>query len=176
MQSQRAALLVIAVIGLPVCSWACQDDNSGCGSWADNGECSKNKAFMETACAESCGYCTPLPLLDTSDDPLLGEERVVMQVQFGSPPSYGELVLGFYPTVAPVTVAHILKLVRMGGYNTNEIFRVDKGFVAQVQGVAIGDFSSAAPLPACHPLHHDLTLRSSHHGRCKVWMAVGELQ
>jgi len=37
--------------------------------------------------------------------------------------------------VAPVTVAHILKLARMGGYNTNEIFRVDRGFVAQVQGV-----------------------------------------
>ena len=36
---------------------------------------------------------------------------------------------------APVTVAHILQLVRLGGYNTNEIFRVDKGFVAQVQGV-----------------------------------------
>ena len=126
--------LLLAVVGLPT-SWACQDENSGCGSWADNGECSKNKAFMETACAESCGYCTPPALLDTSDDPLLGEERVVLQVQFGSPPQFGEIVLGFYPSVAPVTVAHILKLVRMGGYNSNEIFRVDKGFVAQVQGV-----------------------------------------
>lgn len=46
-----------------------------------------------------------------------------------------QVVLGFYPSVAPVTVAHILQLVRLGGYNTNEIFRVDKGFVAQVQGV-----------------------------------------
>ena len=72
-------------------------------------------------------------MLESSDDPLLGSERVVLQVQFGS--HYGEIVLGFYPTVAPVTVAHILRLVRMGGYNTNEIFRVDKGFVAQVQGV-----------------------------------------
>merc|ERR1712060_171990 len=26
----------------------------------------------------------------------------------------------------------------MGGYNTNEIFRVDKGFVAQIQGVEGG--------------------------------------
>ena len=89
---------------------------------------------------------------------------------------FGNVTLGFYPNAAPRTVARLLKLFRLGCYNTNQVFRVDKGFVAQVQGVAIGDFSSAAPLPACHPLHHDLTLRSSHHGRCKVWMAVGELQ
>ena len=54
-----------------------------------------------------------------------------MQVHWSD--RYGEIVLGFYPSVAPVTVAHILRLVRMGGYNTNEIFRVDKGFVAQIQ-------------------------------------------
>ena len=57
-----------------------------------------------------------------------------MQIAYGEG-KFGEVVLGFYPSVAPVTVAHILKLVRMGGYNTNEIFRVDRGFVAQVQGV-----------------------------------------
>ena len=50
----------------------------------------------------------------------------------------GELVLGFFPAVAPVTVAHITRLFRMGGYNTNEIFRVDRGFVAQIQGVEGG--------------------------------------
>ena len=60
----------------------------------------------------------------------------MLQLNWGD--SFGEIVLGFYPTVAPVTVAHILKLVRLGGYNTNEIFRVDKGFVAQIQGVAGG--------------------------------------
>jgi len=111
----------------------CADTNSGCGSWADGGECAKNEGFMKGACAESCGFCTPPPLLEQSDDPLLGNERVVMNVQWGD--HNGEIILGFYPTVAPVTIAHILRLVRMGGYNTNEIFRVDKGFVAQVQGV-----------------------------------------
>ena len=73
-------------------------------------------------------------MLETSDDPLLGAERVVLNIQYGES-TFGEIVLGFYPTVAPVTVAHILRLVRMGGYNSNEIFRVDRGFVAQVQGV-----------------------------------------
>jgi hypothetical protein len=32
--------------------------------------------------------------------------------------------MGFYPDVAPVTVAHILKLARLGAYNTNHFFRV----------------------------------------------------
>ena len=48
---------------------------------------------------------------------------------------YGEVELGFYPNAAPVTVAHIVKLFSMGCYDTNHVFRVDKGFVAQVQGV-----------------------------------------
>ena len=108
---------------------------AGKGSWSAGGECEKNPEFMKSTCAESCKFCTPPPLLESSDDPLLGSERVVLQLQWGSPPMYGEVVLGFYASVAPVTVAHILRLVRMGGYNTNEIFRVDKGFVAQVQGV-----------------------------------------
>ncbi|AAD14500.1 Hypothetical protein [Arabidopsis thaliana] len=52
--------------------------------------------------------------------------------------SYGDIEFGFYPTVAPKTVDHIFKLVRLGGYNTNHFFRVDKGFVAQVADVASG--------------------------------------
>jgi len=90
---------------------------------------------MKESCAEACGFCTPPPMLEASDDPLLGPERVVLQIKYGDDDKYGDIVLGFYPSVAPVTVAHILRLVRMGGYNTNEIFRVDRGFVAQVQGV-----------------------------------------
>lgn len=40
--------------------------------------------------------------------------------------------------VAPVTAQHIFKLVAMGAYTGNHIFRVDKGFVAQVQDVLGG--------------------------------------
>jgi len=38
--------------------------------------------------------------------------------------NYGDIEFGFYPTVAPKTVDHIFKLVRLGGYNTNHFFRV----------------------------------------------------
>jgi cyclophilin family peptidyl-prolyl cis-trans isomerase len=108
---------------------ACFDKENSCDSWAEGGECEKNAAFMKDACPLACQICTPPPPIDEHDDPLLGRERAVMTTE------YGEIVLGFYPTVAPKTVAHIIKLFRMGGYNTNHVFRVDKGFVAQVQGV-----------------------------------------
>ncbi|KAL5179011.1 Peptidyl-prolyl cis-trans isomerase CYP23 [Glycine soja] len=65
-------------------------------------------------------------------EPELGFTRVVFQTK------YGDIEFGFYPTVASKTVDHIFKLVRLGGYNTNHFFRVDKGFVAQVADVANG--------------------------------------
>jgi len=69
----------------------------------------------------------------------LGNIRVVFQT------TYGDIEFGFYPDVAPKTVAHIMKLVRLGGYNTNHFFRVDRGFVAQVADVIGG---REAPLNA----------------------------
>ena len=42
---------------------------------------------------------------------------------------------GFFPEIAPVTVRHIVKLFQLGCYKTNHFFRVDKGFVAQIQTV-----------------------------------------
>ena len=38
--------------------------------------------------------------------------------------NYGDIEFGFFPHVAPKTVEHIFKLVRLGCYNTNHIFRV----------------------------------------------------
>ncbi|XP_019454543.1 PREDICTED: peptidyl-prolyl cis-trans isomerase CYP23 [Lupinus angustifolius] len=65
-------------------------------------------------------------------EPELGSTRVVFQT------NYGDIEFGFFPTVAPKTVDHIFKLVRLGGYNSNHFFRVDKGFVAQVADVMGG--------------------------------------
>ncbi|CAK8536774.1 unnamed protein product [Lathyrus sativus] len=70
--------------------------------------------------------------LISSLEPKLGSTRVVFQT------NYGDIEFGFYPTVAPKTVDHIFKLVRLGGYNTNHFFRVDKGFVAQVDDITNG--------------------------------------
>ncbi|KAI6676818.1 hypothetical protein NL676_037614 [Syzygium grande] len=67
-----------------------------------------------------------------SQEPRLGSARVVFQT------NYGDIEFGFFPSVAPRTVDHIFKLVRLGGYNTNHFFRVDRGFVAQVADVTNG--------------------------------------
>ncbi|KAK9935174.1 hypothetical protein M0R45_022286 [Rubus argutus] len=68
----------------------------------------------------------------SSRESLLGSSRVVFQTNFG------DIEFGFFPGVAPKTVDHIFKLVRLGCYNTNHFFRVDKGFVAQVADVVGG--------------------------------------
>eukprot|EP00850_Spirogloea_muscicola_P009109 SM000050S17034 [mRNA] locus=s50:573820:575677:- [translate_table: standard] len=65
-------------------------------------------------------------------EPRMGPERVVFQT------SQGDIVFGFFPDVAPVTVAHISTLARLGCYNGNHFFRVDRGFVAQVAAVIGG--------------------------------------
>ncbi|XP_051146321.1 peptidyl-prolyl cis-trans isomerase CYP23 [Andrographis paniculata] len=81
--------------------------------------------------------------------PELGSARVVFQTNFG------DIEFGFYPTVAPKTVEHIFKLVRLGCYNTNHFFRVDKGFVAQVADVAGG---RTAPMNAMQKLEAEKTI------------------
>ncbi|KAG2443126.1 hypothetical protein HYH02_009537 [Chlamydomonas schloesseri] len=64
--------------------------------------------------------------------PVMSDERVVFQTD------YGDITFGFWPEVAPVTTAHIFKLVRLGCYTSNHFFRVDKGFVAQTSDVVGG--------------------------------------
>ncbi|KAK7828559.1 peptidyl-prolyl cis-trans isomerase CYP23 [Quercus suber] len=68
----------------------------------------------------------------SQEEPQMGSVRVVFQT------NYGDIEFGFLPTVARKTVDHIFKLVRLGCYNTNHFFRVDKGFVAQVADVVGG--------------------------------------
>ncbi|GBF92641.1 peptidyl-prolyl cis-trans isomerase [Raphidocelis subcapitata] len=64
--------------------------------------------------------------------PALSRERVVFQTK------WGDIEFGFFPEVAPVTARHIFKLVSVGAYTGNHIFRVDRGFVAQVADVVGG--------------------------------------
>ena len=46
--------------------------------------------------------------------------------------------------VAPITARHILKLAKLGAYNTVHFFRVDKGFVAQTADVVYGRLEGVA--------------------------------
>jgi cyclophilin family peptidyl-prolyl cis-trans isomerase len=59
-------------------------------------------------------------------NPRLADERVLLRT------NRGDLVLGLYPDVAPKTVAQILKLVRLGVYDSVYFHRVEPNFVAQV--------------------------------------------
>lgn len=46
-----------------------------------------------------------------------------------------EIELGFYEHEAPATVKHILDCFRAGLYESDDFFRIDKGFVAQIADV-----------------------------------------
>ncbi|KAL8196480.1 hypothetical protein R6Q57_024775 [Mikania cordata] len=89
-----------------------------------------NRIFFTFLLSISC-YSSAM-FAESTQDSLIGSARVVFQT------NYGDIEFGFYPSVAPQTVEHIYKLVRLGCYNTNHFFRVDKGFVAQVADVAGG--------------------------------------
>lgn len=59
--------------------------------------------------------------------PKLGPERAILHTNLG------DLVLGFYPEVAPRHVAQVLRLIELGIYDGAEIFRIEPGFVAQIE-------------------------------------------
>ena len=107
LQTRLCVGLVVALLSsTPLASDDCVDEQPNCESWAAAGECKKNAGFMSRACPRSCGTCPP-PI-----DPALlelGPERVVMDIE-----GYGKVTLGFYPKAAPVTVAHLLSLFRLG--------------------------------------------------------------
>ena len=64
-----------------------------------------------------------------ADSPRIGDERVLLRT------TRGDLVLAFYPDVAPKHIAQILKLVRMGVYDSTWIQRVEPNYVVQLSNV-----------------------------------------
>jgi len=97
----------------------------------------KNPGFMRGHCMRSCIGSGGCDLLDGSEQ-ALGSERVVLTTKFG------EITLAFFPDVAPVTVRHILHLFQLGCYTGDHFFRVDRGFVAQIQSVSAGPSCDAS--------------------------------
>ena len=75
---------------------------------------------------------TPVATVSASAaHPELSSERVTLTTD------HGDITLAFYPRLAPKTCEHIYELFALGLYDTNHIFRVDRGFVAQVRRRAL---------------------------------------
>jgi len=62
-------------------------------------------------------------------EPRAAKEHVVLSTD------YGDLVLALYPDVAPAHVAQILKLVKLGAYDSTHFFRIIPGFIVQLSDV-----------------------------------------
>jgi peptidyl-prolyl cis-trans isomerase B (cyclophilin B) len=79
--------------------------------------------------------------------PHLAAERVVLHT------AAGDVVLAFYPDVAPRHVAQILRLVRLGVYDTTHFCRIEPTFVAQLStALDRSEAPSAEQRAAIHPL------------------------
>ena len=105
----------------------CTNDHAFCDTWKVAGECHKNKSFMDATCPLACGACPPpIPrhLIELADD------AAYIDLE------QGRIVLGFFKNAAPLTTDNILNLFRKGCFRNNHIFRLDRGFVAQVQSVS----------------------------------------
>jgi cyclophilin family peptidyl-prolyl cis-trans isomerase len=63
---------------------------------------------------------------DTVAAPRLSSERILLRT------NRGDLVIALYPEVAPRHAGQILKLVRMGVYDTTSFHRVQRGFLVQL--------------------------------------------
>jgi cyclophilin family peptidyl-prolyl cis-trans isomerase len=61
-----------------------------------------------------------------ASSPRLSDERIVFRT------TRGDLVVALYPDVAPRHTAQILRLVRLGVYDSTYVHRVEPGFVAQL--------------------------------------------
>ncbi|MFI5360381.1 MAG: peptidylprolyl isomerase [Elusimicrobiota bacterium] len=88
--------------------------------------------------------------------PRVSDERVILHT------NAGDIVLEFFPDAAPKHVAQILRLARLGAYDSVPFIRIVSGFIAQVGDVAdrslpLNAAQSAAVLPLkaeFNRLHH----------------------
>ncbi|HEX4049167.1 MAG TPA: peptidylprolyl isomerase [Elusimicrobiota bacterium] len=80
-------------------------------------------------------------------EPRVGDERVLLHT------NAGDIVLALYPDVAPRHVAQILKLVRLGDYDSTHFLRVIPGFLVQLAEVTDRPVPlNEAQAAAIHPL------------------------
>jgi cyclophilin family peptidyl-prolyl cis-trans isomerase len=81
----------------------------------------------------------------------LSDQRIVLST------NYGDIAIALYPGVAPQTTQQLLKLVRLGVYDSTHFFKVTPGFALQLSGVGRRSRAiSPEQLAAIHPLPAEL--------------------
>lgn len=72
------------------------------------------------------GLAHGVVIADDIGSPRVGDERILLRT------NVGDLVIALYPDVAPRHCAQIVKLARLGVYDSSWFYRVEPGFVAQL--------------------------------------------
>ncbi len=95
------------------------------------------------------------PALARADDgPKLSDERVILHT-IG-----GDVVIAFYPEIAPQHMQQILRLVKLGVYDHTHFHRVEPGFVLQLADVSQREEKFALTpeqLQAIHPIRAEFS-------------------
>lgn len=73
----------------------------------------------------------------TQGEPRVSNQKVIFHTNLG------DMTLGFYPDIAPKHVEQIIRLAGAGGYDNTDFFRIEPGFVAQIDNFRSRRF----PLP-----------------------------
>lgn len=122
LSSARGLSSIIAILALGSLSFANV-------AFADDGKPpSDQKSQVESPQASATGFRGASRVLDPEHDrQKLGSDRVLLRTDFG------DLVLGFYPEIAPRHVARILELARQKAWVGLEFPRLVPGFVLQIQ-------------------------------------------
>jgi cyclophilin family peptidyl-prolyl cis-trans isomerase len=105
-----------------------------------------------------------LPIRAEGPAPRLGPERILLTTPAG------DVVLALYPDAAPRHAEQVLRLVRLGVYDTTHFVRIEPGFVAQLSTA----LDRTTPLTdeqraAIHPIPAEFS--SLHHRRGVLSMA-----
>ena len=126
---RRKGLILIAII---VCTTVVMLAAGGCGGSKKEAEeqegppATTSAGMTESSGVQSGPDGTPVRTLDSFPD---GQDGANVEGVIKT--DKGEIVLEFYPDVAPVTVASFLHLARTGFYNGTTFHRVEPGFVIQ---------------------------------------------
>jgi cyclophilin family peptidyl-prolyl cis-trans isomerase len=112
--------------------------------------------------------CTSALAADlATEEPRLADERIILRTVCG------DIVLGLYPDVAPNHAAQLIKLARLGVYDTTHFHRIEPNFVLQISNtyerpIALSDEQQAA----IHPLKAEFSTLK--HVRGILSMAHGD--
>eukprot|EP00756_Hemistasia_phaeocysticola_P024063 Hpha_TRINITY_DN15927_c5_g1::TRINITY_DN15927_c5_g1_i1::g.74232::m.74232/K01802/E5.2.1.8; peptidylprolyl isomerase len=114
----------------------CKDKHGTCAQWAAEGECQRNRPYMQGTCGHSCGMCRDLETEADKIRTAVVTQRIFFDISIEDR-SVGRIVVGLFGNDLPKTTAKIVKLATCsekppaGCYRGTVFHRIIPGFMVQ---------------------------------------------